>query len=133
MKGIKQILTLSAAAVLAFGIAEARSQSSSPTPIQKKAGIVDNDGDGICDLTGLPVGNGGQSGNAPQAKRGNRNGPSDGTGNRQVGPKDGTGYGAQSGKRSGPRDGTQARIGERNGSGTGNQSSGKRNGRGGRR
>ncbi len=122
MKGIKQILTLSAAAVLVFGIAEAHSQSSSSTPIQKRAGIVDANGDGICDITGQPVGSGGQAGKAQQAKRGNRKGPGDGTG-----------YGAQSGKRTGPQDGTQARIGQGNGAGAGNQSSGKRNGRAGRR
>jgi hypothetical protein len=133
MKGLKQILTLSAAAVLVFGIAEAQSQTGPSTPVQTRAGIVDADGDGICDITGQAVGSGGQAGKAQQAKRGNQRGPGDGTGNRNNRPKDGTGYGVQSGKRSGPQDGTQARIGKGNRSGAGNQSIGKQNRRGGRR
>jgi hypothetical protein len=133
MKGMKQIMTLSAAAVLVFGIAEAQSQTSSSTPVQTRAGIVDANGDGICDITGQAVGSGGQAGRAQQAKRGNQRGPGDETGNRNNGPKDGTGYGAQSGKRTGPQDGTQARIGRGNRSGAGNQSTGNQNRRGGRR
>ncbi|MBN2244200.1 MAG: hypothetical protein JW793_16050 [Acidobacteria bacterium] len=125
MKGIKQILTLSAAAVLVFGIAGARSQSSSGAPVQDRAGIVDADGDGICDITGRTIGSGAQAGK--------RKGPADGMGNRQNGPKDGTGYGAQSGKRTGPQDGSQARIGRGNGAGAGNGPTGMGNRRGGRR
>ena len=133
MKGIKQILTLSAAAVLGFGISSAYSQSGSSTPIQKRAGVVDANGDGICDITGRTIGSGRQAGRAGQANLGNQNGPGNGLGNRQNGPKDGTGYGARSGKRTGPQDGTQARIGRGNRAGVCNQSTGNRNRRGGRR
>jgi hypothetical protein len=133
MKGIKQILALSAAAVLVFGVASAQSQSGSKTPVQKRAGIVDANGDGICDITGQPIGSGAQAGNSQQAKLGNRKGPSDGTGNQADGPKDGTGYGSQSGKRTGPQDGTQARMGRGNRSGGGSQSMGNRRRSGGRR
>jgi hypothetical protein len=133
MKGIKQILSLSAAAMLVFGISSAYSQSGSSTPIQRRAGVVDADGDGICDITGRPVGSGPQAGRARQAGRGNQMGPGNGTGNRQNGPQDGTGYGAQSGKRMGPQDGTQARIGRGNRACAGNQSMGNQNRRGGRR
>ena len=133
MKGIKQILTLSAAAVLGFGISSAYSQSGSSTPIQKRAGVVDADGDGICDITGRTIGSGRQAGRARQANLGNQNGPGNGLGNRQNGPKDGTGYGARSGKRTGPQDGTQARLGRGTRAGAGNQSMGKQNRGGGRR
>lgn len=133
MKRIRKILTLSAATILVFGIANARSQSNSSTPIQKRMGIVDANGDGICDITGQPIGSGTQAGKAQQAKRGNTKGPGDGTGNQGSGPKDGTGYGSQSGKRTGPQDGTQARMGQPNRSGAGNQSMGNRSRKGGRR
>jgi hypothetical protein len=133
MKSIKQIFTLSAAAVLVFGVASAQSQSGSSTPVQKRAGIVDANGDGICDITGRVIGSGAQAGKAQQAKLGNRKGPGDGTGNQGNGPKDGTGYGSQSGKRTGPQDGIQAPMGRGNRSGAGSQSMGNRRRFGGRR
>jgi len=133
MKGIKQVLTLSAAAMFALGIANAQTQSGSSTPVQKRTGITDANGDGICDITGRSIGRGIQAGRAQQANRGNSKGPGDGTGNQGNGPRDGTGYGSQSGKRTGPQDGTQARIGRLNRSGTAGQSMGNRGRRGGRR
>ena len=133
MKGIKQVLTLSAAAVFALGIANAQSQNGSSTPVQKRTGIVDANGDGICDITGRAIGSGTQAGKAQHFNRGNSKGPGDGTGNQGNGPKDGTGYGSQSGIRTGPQDGTQARIDRLNRSGVAGQSMGNRGRRGGRR
>ena len=133
MKNTKQVLILSVAAVFAFGIVNAQSQSGSSTPVQNRAGIVDANGDGICDITGRTIGSGTQAGRAQQARRGNVNGPGDGTGNQGNGPKDGTGYGSLSGKRTGPQDGTQARIGRLNGPGAAGQSMGNRGRRGRRR
>lgn len=133
MKSIKEVLILSAAAVLALGIANAQSQTGPSAPVQKRAGIVDANGDGICDITGQAIGSGRQAGKARRANRGNPRGPGDGTGNLENRPKDGTGYGSQSGKRTGPRDGTQARMGRLNRSGAAGQSMGNRGRRGGRR
>ena len=133
MKGIKQVLTLSAAAVFALGIANAQSQNGSSTPVQKRTGIVDANGDGICDITGRVIGSGTQAGRAQRAGSGNPKGPGDGTGNQGNGPKNGTGYGSQSGKRTGPQDGTQARMGRLNRSCVAGQSMGNRGRRGGRR
>jgi len=44
--------------------------------------------DGSCTQSGTPQGK--------QAKKGNAYGPTNGSGDQGVGPKDGTGYGAQS-------------------------------------
>jgi len=133
MKSKKRILTLSAAAVFAFGIAGAQSQSGSSKPIQKRASIVDANADGICDITGQAIGSGAQAGNAHHAKHNNPKSSGDGTGNQGNGSNDGTGYGSQSGKRTGPQDGTQACMGQAGWSGAGSQSIRKRGGKSGRR
>lgn len=51
--------------------------------------FIDNDGDGICDnpRTGAKMGRNGKGGH----------GPGDGTGNKGIGPRDGSGYGPGSG------------------------------------
>jgi len=72
--------------------------------------------------------------NSNAGKKGNRNGPNDGTGNQGQGPKDGTGYGAKSGKRGGA--GNCGAMGTCDGSGPHGKSSqgrGSAGGRGGRR
>jgi hypothetical protein len=117
MKTIKNILALSVVALLLLSASSAFAQ-----------GMVDVNGDGICDITGKTIGTGGGAGQGQKAIRGNTNGPGDGTGNQGNGPQDGTGYGAKSGKRTGPQDGTQARIGRANRSGSGNNC-GRRGGR----
>jgi RNA polymerase-binding transcription factor DksA len=68
--------------------------------------LHDVNGDGICDLCGNPVGSGNTNAQGQAAKKGKHWGPGDGTGNQSVGPRDGTGYGAQSGQKMGPRYGT---------------------------
>lgn len=125
MKSTERITIFAGIAVLLLSLAGAYAQSSGNVPIQKRQGVVDMNGDGICDITGRPVGSGIGSRQGVQAARGNRQGPGDGTGNQGQGPKDGTGYGAQSGKRNGPQDCTQPRLGQGNrpltGTGAGNR------------
>jgi hypothetical protein len=133
MKNIKQIMALSAALLLIFAVSSALAQSDSSAQIQKRQGFVDANGDGICDITGRIIGSGLGTGQGQQARRGNQNGPGDGTGNQGSGPKDGTGYGSQTGKKLGPRDGSQARIGWSGWSGTSGISTGARIRKGGRR
>ena len=130
MTGMKKVLTVTAAAAFAFGIAGIHAQSGYSAQARNGAGIVDADGDGICDITGQAVGSGVQAGK--QAGKGKQKGPGNGTGNQGNRPEDGTGYGAQSGKRTGPQDGSQAHIGQGNRSGNGGQSSGNPGRRGGR-
>jgi hypothetical protein len=122
MKAVKNILALSAVALLLLSAPGAFAQ-----------GMVDANGDGICDITGQPIGTGAGNGQGQQGIHGNANGPHDGTGNQGNGPQDGTGYGAQSGKNTGPQDGTQARIGQANGTGSGSSATGNRGRKGGRR
>lgn len=112
MKSIKSIMILSAIAVLLLSFVVAYAQGQAGNPIQKRQGVVDMNGDGICDITGRVIGSGAGAQQGPPAARGNRNGPGDGTGYQGQRPKDGTGYGAQSGRRSGPQDCTQPRVGQ---------------------
>ncbi|MEJ2112100.1 MAG: hypothetical protein P8Z37_19790, partial [Acidobacteriota bacterium] len=130
MKNKKQFLTLAAAASLVFGIGSVYTQNGFSAPNQNRSGFVDENGDGICDITGVPIGSGTQAGKNGQ---GNRKGPGDGTGNLGSGPQDGTGYGAQSGKRMGPQNGSQAGIGQGNRAGSGSRGQGSQGRRGGRR
>lgn len=122
MKAIRNILALSAAALLLFSASSAFAQ-----------GMVDVNNDGICDITGKTIGTGAGAGQGQKGMHGNTNGPHDGTGNQGNGPKDGTGYGAQSGKRMGPQDGTQPRIGQGNRTRSGSSAMGNRGRKGGRR
>jgi hypothetical protein len=85
--------------------------------------IHDANRDGTCDECGSPVGAGRINSQGQKAANGKHYGPGDCAGNQGTGPRDGSGYGAQSGKRSGPRDGTG--IGRPQGAGA--------SGRGGRR
>ena len=78
-------------------------QGGQTAPANRQQGVRDANGDGICDVTGQPMGTG------AKADNGKSWGPGDGSGNAGTGPKDGTGYGAQSGKRLGPQDGSGAR------------------------
>ena len=96
MRAINYFLALAAVALL-FGASNIWAQGKSAGPVQDKPSIVDTNGDGICDLTGRQIG----------------------TGNLGNGPRNGSGFGAQSGKRLGPQDCTQPRLGQGNGSGAG--------------
>ena len=60
--------------------------------------LHDQNGDGICDLTGQPVRSGRQAGQGARAGKGLRLGPGDGTGNQGNGPRDGTGFGRKAGR-----------------------------------
>jgi len=90
---------------------------------QKQHTIQDKNGDGVCDVCGQATGSGQQNSQGKKAKKGKHWGPGDGTGNQQVGPQDGTGYGSGSGKKMGPQDG----------SGQGKSQKGQRGSRGGSR
>lgn len=96
MRAIKFILALAAAALL-FSASSILAQGKSAGPVRDKPSIVDANGDGICDFTGRQIG----------------------TGNLGNGPRNGNGFGAQSGKRLGPQDCTQPRLGQGNGTGAG--------------
>ena len=133
MKNIKYIMALSAALLLTFAAAGAFAQSSKPTLPQNGQGVVDANHDGICDITGQKIGSGAGTGQGQQAGRRNQNGPGDGAGNQGSGPKDGTGYGSQSGKKLGPQDRSQARIGQANRPGLGGTHTGARIRKGGKR
>ncbi|MBI3949991.1 MAG: hypothetical protein HY314_06005 [Acidobacteria bacterium] len=128
-------LALSGAAFSGLAQTETQTQTQKQTRVEKQQrlhAIRDQNGDGICDVCGQPVGSGQQNAQGQKAKKGKHWGPSDGTGNQGVGPQDGTGYGAPSGKRTGPQDGSGAQMGGQKGPGSGSpQAQGR--GRGGRR
>ena len=84
---------------------QAQQQTTDQTRLRQHA-LQDANGDGICDHCGNPVGSGRANAQGKAAKNGKHWGPGDGTGNQGAGPRDGTGYGAQSGQKMGPRDGT---------------------------
>lgn len=114
MKILKRTTILSGIATLLLSFAPARGQGRESVPIQKMQGVVDANGDGICDVTGRAIGVGGGWRQGIQSALGHRSGPGDGTGNQGQQPKDGTGYGARSGRMNGPQDCTQPRIGQGN-------------------
>jgi hypothetical protein len=74
--------------------------ANSPSGVTSARGanFIDADGDGVCDNFGTRGG--------MKAKHGRGNGLGDGTGNKGIGPKDGTGFGAGKGNGSGVCDGT---------------------------
>ena len=101
MRAIKYILAL-AAVTLLFSASSILAQGKSTGPVQGKPSIVDANGDGICDLTGRQIG----------------------TGNLGNEPRNGSGFGAQSGRRLGPQNCTQPRLGQGNGTGAGGRAMG---------
>lgn len=117
MKNIRIILVSASALVLLTGAANAFAQVVSTALPPGPQGIVDANGDGFCDITGRQLGIGPQDAQGQRGIRGN--GPGDGAGNQGTRPKDGTGFGSQSGKRTGSQDGTQPQV--RTGSRTGTQ------------
>lgn len=119
------VMTIS---VMLVGAAGTFAQQQVQARKQLQHTINDANGDGICDVCGQPVGNGGANAQGKQAKKGKHWGPGDGSGNQGNGPKDGTGYGSQSGKGIGMHDG----IGpyhQSGGQGSQRQGSGRRGGR----
>ena len=84
---------------------QSQQQTTNQARLRQHA-LQDANGDGICDHCGNPVGSGKANAQGKAAKNGKHWGPGDGTGNQGVGPRDGTGYGAQSGQKMGPHDGT---------------------------
>lgn len=129
MKNLKQILILLAAAALFLSVG-VFAQESTSKPIQAKQGVVDLDGDGICDSTGQPVGSGAGSVQGQGENRGKQNGVGNGTGNSGQGPMDGTGYGTKSDKRSGAQGGDNARIGQGTRTAAGGNAAGNRSRKG---
>ena len=81
---------------------QAQQQTTDQTRLRQHA-LQDANGDGICDHCGNPVGSGRANAQGKAAKNGKHWGPGDGTGNQGMGPRDGTGYGAQSGQGTGQR------------------------------
>ena len=79
---------------------QAQQQTTDQTRLRQHA-LQDANGDGICDHCGNPVGSGRANAQGKAAKNGKHWGPGDGTGNQGMGPRDGTGYGAQSGQGTG--------------------------------
>jgi len=132
MKANKRILALAAGLVLAGASSMLWSQGRPSSTSGSRPAINDSNGDGVCDITGRVIGNGQQAGAGQRTMAGRTWGPGNGTGNQGSGPKDGTGYGAQSGQRSGPQDGSQARIGRQGMPGAGAGSAGRGGRRGGR-
>jgi hypothetical protein len=122
MKGSFQFLALFTILTLISSAAWAQLGPAPANTPQPPWAFADAAGDGICDITGQPVGSGRSTGQG-QGK-GKKYGPGDGTGNQGTGPGDGTGYGAGKGKGNGSCDGTGPR---------GGGSGGSRGGRGGRR
>ena len=120
MKRSFQLFTLFVVLSLVSSVAWAQFGPAVARVSETPRAFADANGDGICDITGQPVG----SGNAGRQGNGKKYGPADGTGNQGSGPRDGTGYGAGKSKGSGTCDGTGQ---QRGGSG------GSRGGRGGRR
>jgi hypothetical protein len=105
MKIFIRFLAVTAIAVLlTAGVSAVLAQGQSQPMKLSQHSIHDANSDGICDICGKPVGSGRADAQGRQAKQGKHWGPADGTGNQGVGPRDGTGYGSQSGK--GVRDGT---------------------------
>lgn len=128
----KRILALAASLVLAGATSILWSQSRPSSVVGDRPAINDSNGDGVCDITGRVIGNGQRAGAGQRTMAGRTWGPGDGTGNQASGPRDGTGYGAQSDKRSGPQDGSQTRIGRQGMPGTGTANAGRGGRRGGR-
>jgi hypothetical protein len=105
MKGLNKFLVLIAITSMGIGVSGVIAQDQTQIRIQQHT-RHDANSDGICDVCGQPVGSGQVDAQGKQAKKGKHWGPGDGSGNQGNGPKDGTGYGSQSGKGIGVRDGT---------------------------
>ncbi len=128
MRTMRQFIAIGAAVLLAGAASIALAQNA-PANAGQARGIQDKNNDGICDITGKPVGAGMQNAQGRRAGTGMIYGPADGTGNKGAGPKDGTGYGAKSGNRGGVQDGSQARMGRQGRAGAGGSSGSRRGGR----
>ena len=106
MERSRKLLAVMTISIFLAGPASVLAQGQGQSKKQSQHTIHDANGDGICDDCGLPVGSDQANAQGKQAKKGKHWGPGDGSGNQGSGPKDGTGYGSQSGKGSGPQDGT---------------------------
>ncbi len=78
-----------------FSAMSVLAQTDTTTPIRARQGVVDANGDGICDVTGKIIGSGAGAGQGQQARKGQLQGPGNGTGNgpRQMGAGRGNGIG----------------------------------------
>ena len=79
--------------------------------LAKQHKVQDANGDGQCDVCKQAVGSGQQNGQGQKADKGKHWGPGDGTGQKDNPPKDGTGYGANSGKGNGAQDNSRNKDG----------------------
>ncbi len=106
MRAFNKYLVVVAISLMLVGAVGVLAQQQVQSRKQVQHTIRDANGDGLCDVCGQPVGSGQANAQGKQAKKGKHWGPGDGSGNQGNGPKDGTGYGSQSGNRMGTRDGT---------------------------
>jgi hypothetical protein len=106
MKQFRNLFAVTTIGITLMGASIWAAQGQGKVQKQSQHRVHDVNMDGICDDCGQPVGSGLNSAQGKQANKGKHWGPADGLGNQGSGPKDGTGYGSQSGQKNGPRDGT---------------------------
>lgn len=107
-------------------------QGTQQGQLAKQHRVQDANGDGLCDVCKQAVGSGRQNAQGQKAEKGKHWGPGDGTGQKDNPPKDGTGYGANSGNRKGAQDNSGKEDGTAVGRG-GQPNSGAQPGMGGSR
>jgi hypothetical protein len=120
MKNFSKIGVILAAALVIVSVASVFAQTDTPVLERTRQGVVDANGDGICDITGRVIGSGNGTGQGKQA----RNGQS------QVSGENG-GYGANTGKQAGAQ--RRSGIAGTNCTGIGRTAAGGRMNRSGRR
>ena len=106
MARFNTFVAVTAISIMLAGTAGVLAQQQVQSQKRTQHTLHDTNGDGTCDVCGQPVGSGQANAQGQQAKKGKHWGPGDGAGNQGNGPKDGTGYGTQSGRGSGALDGT---------------------------
>jgi hypothetical protein len=129
MKAYNKFLAVITITIMLLGATTVLAQQQAQSRKELQHTINDANSDGTCDVCGQPVGSGQANAQGKQAKKGKHWGPGDGSGNQGNGPKDGTGYGSQSGKGISAHDGTGP-YHQNGGQGRGQgQGSGRRGGR----
>jgi hypothetical protein len=81
MKNLRNRVLFSAVVLAMVAATSAPAQVVSSTPIRARQGVVDANGDGICDISGRVIGSGAGIGQGQQARNGQRKGPGNGNGN----------------------------------------------------
>ncbi len=97
MKNNKNRVMLFAVVLVILSAMSAFAQTDTTTPVRARQGVVDANGDGICDITGRVIGSGAGLGRGQQAGKGQAQGLGNGAGNRagkQMGAQRGGGFGS---------------------------------------